>query len=191
MEVILLQRIETLGRMGDVVKVKPGYARNYLFPQKKAVRATKENLARFEAERAQLVAHNLKRREEAERVAERVAGLAVVLLRQAGEGGQLYGSVTARDIASAATEAGLSITRQQVVLDQPIKSLGLYQTRIVLHPEVTIGITVNVARSLEEAEKQARGERITPTAAEDERLDSARMVESGVLVPGTGDQPDV
>jgi len=191
MEVILLQRIETLGRMGDVVKVKPGYARNYLFPQKKAVRATKENLARFEAERAQLEAHNLKRREEAERVAERVAGLAVVLLRQAGEGGQLYGSVTARDIASAATEAGLSITRQQVVLDQPIKSLGLYQTRIVLHPEVTIGITVNVARSLEEAEKQARGERITPTAAEDERLDSARMVESGVLVPGTGDQPDV
>lgn len=190
MDVILLQRVEKLGQMGDVVKVKPGYARNYLLPQKKAVRATKENLARFEAERAQLEAQNLKRREEAERVAERVAGLAVVLLRQAGETGQLYGSVSARDIAKAATDAGLTITRQQVVLDQPIKALGLYQVRIVLHPEVVIAITVNVARSLEEAEKQARGERVS-AAAEEERADLSQMFEGTAPIPGTGEQPDV
>ena len=119
MDVILLQRVEKLGQMGEVVKVKPGYARNYLLPGKKAIRATKENLARFETERAQLEAQNLKRREEAERVAERVAGLAVVMIRQAGESGQLYGSVSGRDIADAATGSGLSITRPQVLLDTP------------------------------------------------------------------------
>ncbi|MDW8443121.1 MAG: 50S ribosomal protein L9 [Acetobacteraceae bacterium] len=190
MDVILLQRVEKLGQMGDVVKVKPGYARNYLLPQKKAVRATKENLARFEAERAQLEAQNLKRREEAERVAERVAGLAVVLLRQAGESGQLYGSVTARDIADASTQAGLTITRQQVMLDRPIKALGLHQVRVVLHPEVVISVTVNVARSLEEAEKQARGEKITAPAAE-ERPELDRLLERPAPIPGTGEQPDI
>ena len=123
-ELILLQRVEKLGQMGDLVKVKPGFARNYLLPQKKALRASKDNLARFEQERAQLEAQNLKRREEAERVAERVAGLSVVIIRQAGESGSLYGSVSARDIAEATTAAGLTINRQQVVLEHPIKTLG-------------------------------------------------------------------
>src|SRR6202042_3399771 len=156
MNVILLQRVEKLGQMGDVVKVKPGFARNYLLPQKKALRASKENLARFEQERVQLEAQNVKRREEAERVAERVGGLTVVIIRQAGESGSLYGSVSSRDIADACTEAGLPVTRQQVVLEHPIKTLGLVGVRVVLHPEVTLPVTVNVARSAEEAEKQAR-----------------------------------
>jgi large subunit ribosomal protein L9 len=167
-EVILLQRIETLGQMGEVVKVKPGFARNYLLPQKKAIRANKDNLTRFEQQRAQLEALNLKRREEAERVAERVGGLSVVIIRQAGESGSLYGSVSARDIAEATTAAGLTINRSQVVLDHPIKTLGLRQVRVVLHPEVTIPVTVNVARSPEEAEKQSRGERVTATEDEAE-----------------------
>ena len=159
-EVILLQRVEKLGQMGEVVRVKPGYARNFLLPQKKAIRATKANLERFETERAQLEAQNLKRREEAERVAERVGGLRVVIIRQAGESGSLYGSVSGSDIAEACTAAGLSITRQQVVLSRPIKTLGVAEVRIVLHPEVLIPVAVNVARSPEEAERQARGERV-------------------------------
>ena len=167
-ELILLQRVEKLGQMGDRVKVKPGFARNFLLPQKKAIRANKENLARFEAQRAQLEAQNIKRREEAERVAERVGGLSVVIIRQAGEAGSLYGSVSSRDIAEASTAAGLSISRAQVVLDHPIKTLGLRSVRVMLHPEVVIPVTVNVARSKEEAEKQARGERVSATADEDE-----------------------
>jgi large subunit ribosomal protein L9 len=159
-EVILMQRVDKLGQMGEVVKVRPGYARNFLLPQGKAIRANKDNLARFEQQRAQLEAQNLKRREEAERVAERVQGLSVVLIRSAGEGGSLYGSVSARDIAEACTQAGLSITRQQVLLEQPIKSVGLTTVRVELHPEVQLPVTVNVARSPEEAEKQARGEEI-------------------------------
>ncbi|MDE2515372.1 MAG: 50S ribosomal protein L9 [Rhodospirillales bacterium] len=159
-EVILLQRVEKLGQMGDKVRVKPGYARNYLLPQAKALRASKSNLERFEQQRAQLEAQNLKRREEAERVAERVGALSVTIIRQAGESGSLYGSVSVRDIADAATAAGLSITRQQVVLEHPIKTLGLSPVRVVLHPEVSIPVTVNVARSPEEAEKQARGEAV-------------------------------
>jgi len=165
-EVILLQRVEKLGQMGDVVKVKPGFARNFLLPQKKAIRASKDNLARFEQQRAQLEAQNLKRREEAERVAERVGGLSVVIIRQAGESGSLYGSVSSRDIAEAATAAGLTINRSQVVLAHPIKTLGLGTVRVVLHPEVSIPVTVNVARSPEEAERQARGERIGAEAEE-------------------------
>ena len=159
-EVILLQRVEKLGQMGEIVKVKPGYARNFLLPQKKALRASKDNRERFEKERVQLEAQNLKRREEAERVAERVGGLSVVIIRQASDAGSLYGSVSARDVAEASTAAGLSVTRQQIVLEQPIKTLGLSQVRIVLHPEVFIPVTVNVARSPEEAERQARGERV-------------------------------
>src|SRR6202142_2061099 len=155
-EVILLQRVEKLGQMGELVKVKPGFARNFLLPQKKAIRANKDNLARFEQQRAQLEAQNLKRREEAERVAERVGGLSVVIVRQAGESGSLYGSVSARDISDAATTAGLTINRSQVVLNHPIKTLGLTQVRVVLHPEVSLGVTVNVARSAEEAERQVR-----------------------------------
>jgi large subunit ribosomal protein L9 len=159
-ELILLQRVEKLGQMGEVVKVKPGYARNYLLPQAKAVRATKANRERFERERAQLEAQNLKRRDEAERVAERVQGLSVTLIRQASESGALYGSVSSRDIADASTEAGLGIERSQVVLNHPIKALGIATVRVALHPEVVIDVKVNVARSPEEAEKQARGEAI-------------------------------
>jgi large subunit ribosomal protein L9 len=159
-ELILLQRVEKLGQMGEVVKVKPGYARNFLLPQSKAVRATKANRERFERERVQLEAQNLKRREEAERVAERVQGLAVVLIRQAGDSGSLFGSVTSRDISDAATAAGLTIERSQVLLEHPIKVLGISSVRVALHPEVTIDVKVNVARSPEEAEKQARGEAI-------------------------------
>jgi large subunit ribosomal protein L9 len=160
-ELILLQRVEKLGQMGEVVKVKPGYARNFLLPQAKAVRATKANRERFERERVQLEAQNLKRREEAERVAERVYGLSVVLIRQAGDSGSLFGSVSARDIADAATAAGLTIDRSQVLLQQPIKNLGISSVRVALHPEVAIDVKVNVARSAEEAAKQARGEAIT------------------------------
>ena len=156
-DVILLERVEKLGQMGQVVKVRPGFARNYLLPQKKALRATKENLAYFEKQRAQLEAQNLARRSEAEQVAKTLDGIAVVVIRQAGESGQLYGSVTARDIADAVTEAGFTIGRGQVVLDKAIKTLGLYKQRVVLHPEVSVAVTVNVAQSPEEAEMQASG----------------------------------
>src|ERR1700760_4761145 len=167
-ELILLQRVEKLGQMGDVVKVKPGYARNFLLPQKKALRASKDNRARFEQQRAQLEAQNIKRREEAERLAERVTGLAVVIIRQAGESGSLYGSVTARDVSDATTAAGLTINRSQVVLEHPIKTLGLSMVRVALHPEVSIPVSVNVARSPEEAERQARGERAAVPGEEEE-----------------------
>jgi large subunit ribosomal protein L9 len=167
-EVILLQRVDKLGQMGEVVKVKPGFARNFLLPQKKAIRANKENRDKFEQQRAQLEAQNLKRREEAERVAERVGGLSVVVIRQAGESGSLYGSVSARDISDATTAAGLTVDRSQVVLDHPIKTLGMRQVRVMLHPEVMIQVGVNVARSPEEAEKQARGERVIGPEEEEE-----------------------
>ena len=156
MDVILLERVEKLGQMGDVVHVRPGYARNFLLPQKKALRATKANLAYFENQRAQLEATNLNRRSEAESVAERMEGATVVLIRQAGDSGQLYGSVTARDVAIALGEAGYTVERQQVNIDRPIKSLGLFDVRIRLHPEVALSVTVNVARSAEEAELQVQ-----------------------------------
>ncbi|KXV58140.1 50S ribosomal protein L9 [Acetobacter tropicalis] len=157
-EVILLQRVDHLGQMGDVVKVRPGYARNFLLPQGKAIRANEANRSRFDRERAQLEAQNIKRREEAERLSERMDGLAVILIRQAGDSGSLYGSVSPRDVAEAVTEAGFTISRQQVSLAHPIKSLGLYEVKVSLHPEVTVPVIVNVARSTEEAERQARGE---------------------------------
>ena len=156
-EVILLERIEKLGQMGQVVTVKPGYARNYLLPQKKAMRATKENLTYFESRRAQLEAVNLQRKSEAAEIGATMEGLSVILVRQAGENGQLYGSVSARDIAQAVTEAGFTIEKQQVVLDRPIKNLGLHPVRVVLHPEVSVTITANIAQSAEEADMQARG----------------------------------
>lgn len=191
-ELVLLQRVENLGQMGEVVKVKPGYARNFLLPEKKALRATKENMARFEEQRAQLEAQNLKRREEAERVAERVHGIAVVIIRQAGESGGLYGSVSARDIAEATSDAGLSITRQQVVLEHPIKSLGLAQVRVVLHPEVSIPVTVNVARSPEEAERQARGEAVGAAAEEEAALAEEEALFAEPPVEDVGaEQPSV
>ncbi len=182
-ELILLQRVEHLGQMGEIVRVKPGYARNYLLPQKKALRATKDNRERFEQQRAQLEAQNLKRREEAERVAERVGGLSVVIIRQAGKSGSLYGSVSARDIAEAATAAGLTIDRGQVVLSHPIKTLGLSPVRIVLHPEVLIPVSVNVARSQEEAERQARGERVGVEEDEQPEIDAAMLFDPGAEQP--------
>ena len=184
-ELVLLQRVEKLGQMGDVVKVKPGYARNFLLPQKKALRASKDNLARFEEQKAQLIALNLKRKEEAERLAERVGGLTVVIIRQAGESGSLYGSVSPRDIADGCAAGGLTISRQQVIQEHPIKTLGLSQVRVSLHPEVSMNVTVNVARSAEEAERQSRGEAVG-AAAEDEEaaLDAALAFENG-------EQPDV
>jgi len=156
-QLILLERVEKLGQMGQVVDVKPGYARNYLLPQKKALRATKDNLAYFEKQRAQLEAQNLARKTEAEQVAAKLDGLSVIIIRQAGESGQLYGSVTARDVAQAVTEAGFTIARGQAVVDKAIKTLGLYKIRVVLHPEVSVTVTINVAQSPEEAEMQAKG----------------------------------
>ncbi|HYG85181.1 MAG TPA: 50S ribosomal protein L9 [Azospirillum sp.] len=162
MEVILLERVEKLGQMGQVVKVKPGFARNYLLPQRKALRATKANLEHFEKQRVHLEAQNLERRKDAEAIAPKLEGLSIVITRQAGETGVLYGSVSSRDIAEAVTAAGVKIDRSQVAIGQPIKTLGLFPVRIVLHPEVSQNVTVNVARSQEEAELQAqRGAMVT------------------------------
>ena len=157
LDVILLERVENLGQMGQVVRVRPGFARNFLLPQKKAMRATKENLAYFEKQRAQLEAQNLTRKKEAEEVAEKLNGLKIVLIRQAGESGQLYGSVSARDLSDAVTAAGFTIGRGQVVLEKPIKTLGLFPLKVVLHPEVAVQVTANIAQSAEEAEMQAEG----------------------------------
>ena len=158
-DLILLERVEKLGQMGQVVKVKPGFARNYLLPQKKALRATKENLAYFESQRAQLEANNLHRKSEATEVGGKLEGLSVIVVRQAGESGQLYGSVSAKDIAEAVSGAGFTIEKRQVVLERPIKSLGLHSVRIVLHPEVFAGITAvstKKQRELAQAIKRAR-----------------------------------
>lgn len=160
MDVILLERIEKLGQMGDVVTVKPGFARNYLLPRKKALRATDDNRGVFERQRTQLEAENLKDRQEAERVAKDLNGLTVIIVRQASDSDQLYGSVTPRDIAGGITEAGITADRRQVKLDRPIKTVGMHPIRVDLHPEVSVELIVNVARSREEAEMQSRGERI-------------------------------
>jgi large subunit ribosomal protein L9 len=171
-DLILLERIDKLGQMGQIVKVKPGYARNYLLPQKKAMRATKENLAYFETQRAQLEVNNLHRKSEASDVAAKVEGLTVPLIRQAGESGQLYGSVAARDIAEAVTKAGFTVEKRQIVLDRPIKFLGLHRLRVMLHPEVSVTITANVAQSEEAARMQAAG--INPLEERDEEEQQAR-----------------
>ena len=168
-DLILLERVEKLGQMGQVVKVRPGYARNYLLPQKKAMRATKENLAYFETQRAQLEANNLKRKGEAGEIASKLEGLKVVLIRQAGESGQLYGSVGARDISDAVTAAGFTVDRRQIVLNRPIKTLGMHPVRVMLHPEVGVTVTANVAQSEEAAKLQEAG--VDPLALrEDQEL---------------------
>lgn len=154
-EVILMERIERLGSMGDVVKVKPGFARNFLLPQKKALRATKANRELFEKQRAELEAKNAARRAEAETVGAKMDGVKVVIIRQASEMGMLFGSVTARDVAEAAKEAGHAVDRAMVQIDTPIKMLGLFPVKVKLHPEVVVKVTVNVARSPEEAIIQA------------------------------------
>ncbi|MEO0393195.1 MAG: 50S ribosomal protein L9, partial [Pseudomonadota bacterium] len=151
LDVILLERVENLGQMGDVVKVKPGFARNFLLPQGKALRANDDNMKFFESQKKELEAHNLKRREEAQSVGEKMDGQELVLVRQAGESGQLYGSVTARDVADALNQAGFKVGRGQVVLNQAIKTLGLFDIRVSLHPEVAVTVNVNIARSADEA----------------------------------------
>ena len=175
MQLILLERIPRLGQMGDEVRVKDGFARNFLLPRGKALRANEANRQRFERERAQLEARNLEAKQEAEAVAKRLDGQAVVMIRSAGERGQLYGSVATRDIAEALTEAGFSVSRSQVNLNAPIKELGMFPTVIQLHPEVTATVTINVARTADEAERQARGE------------DLSRIEDDYVLEAGEGE----
>lgn len=161
MQIILLERIGRLGQMGDVVNVKNGYARNFLLPQGKALRATKQNKVKFEGQRVHLEARNLEQRTEASGVAERLEGQTFVAIRQAGDTGQLYGSVSTRDIAELITEGGFAIERGQVLIERPIKMLGLQEMRISLHPEVNVGVMINVARTQEEADRQLRGEDVT------------------------------
>ena len=180
MQVILLERIGRLGQMGDVVTVKDGFARNFLLPQGKALRATKANRERFEKERAQLEARNLELKSEAGAVADKLQGQSFIIIRQAGDSGQLYGSVTTRDISTAVTEGGFSIERRQVMLDRPIKTLGLHDVRIGLHAEVEPHVTINVARSPDEAARQARGEQVTGKAmdeAEEEAIKARAAAE--------------
>jgi len=165
MQVVLLERIEKLGQMGDLVTVKNGYARNFLVPQGKAMRATKTNLAEFERRKVELEASNIKRRDEAQALAGQIDGRSVIIVRQAGETGQLYGSVNNRDIAEAFAEAGVIFDRRQVRLTQPLKILGLQEVRIALHPEVDVHVKVNIARSEEEAEIQADPDRAAAYAA--------------------------
>ena len=189
MEIILLERVEKLGQMGDVVKVKPGYARNFLLPQGKALRANKNNLERFETEKAQREADNLSRRSEAETEAGKMDGLAVSMVRAASEMGQLFGSVTSRDIAEAVTGAGFPITRNQVVMEKAVKTLGLHDTRLRLHPEVSVTITVNVARSLDEAETQLRtGVAVTGMIDDEDEADGVEVAEVVVAEEASADE---
>lgn len=171
MEVILLERIEKLGQMGDIVKVKPGFARNFLLPQGKALRATDQNKSHFDAQRAQLEADNLKRKQEAEAVAAKMTGMKVILIRQAGDAGQLYGSVTGRDIADAITAAGVTVRRGQIILDKPIKTIGLHEVRIELHGEVIVDVTANVARSQDEADTQEQTGAAVLSLAQQEQME--------------------
>ncbi len=168
MQVILLQRVAKLGQMGEVVNVKDGFARNYLLPQGKALRANASNIASFEVKKAQMEAHNLETKKEAEAVGAKLDGQSFIVIRSASDAGALYGSVTPRDAADAATAGGFTVNRGQVVLDKPIKELGLHTVSVALHPEVIVKITMNVARSVEEAELQASGKSIQELAAEAE-----------------------
>ncbi|MFA8385546.1 MAG: 50S ribosomal protein L9 [Pelagibaca sp.] len=168
MQVILLERVAKLGQMGDVVDVKPGFARNYLLLQGKALTASKENIASFETRKSQLEAQNLETKKEAEAMADRLGGQQFLVIRQASDGGNLYGSVTTRDAADVATAEGFSLDRKQIIIRKPIKVLGLHDVEVHLHPEVMVSIELNVARSPEEAELQASGKSIQELAAEEE-----------------------
>ena len=172
MQVILLQRIGRLGQMGDIVNVKDGYARNFLLPQKKALRATEDNRKHFESQRAQLQANNLELKKEAEAVSEKLDKKVFVAIRSAGDTGQLYGSVATRDIADVVTAGGFTIDRRQVILERPIKNLGLHPVRVALHPEVVVTVSLNVARSEDEAERQSRGEDVTMVKEEKLELET-------------------
>jgi len=191
MQVILLERVAKLGQMGDVVNVKQGFARNYLLPQGKALRASDSNLKAFEAQKAQLEARNLETRKEAEALAAKLDGTSYVVIRSASDGGALYGSVTPRDISDAVTANGFSLERGQVVLDGPIKSLGLHSVNVVLHPEVTARISINVARSAEEAELQASGKSIQELAAEEEAAADFEIAELFDDLGGAVDDEDM
>lgn len=184
MEVILLERVAKLGQMGETVKVRDGYARNFLLARGKALRATESNKKHFESQRAQIEARNLEAKKEAEVVAEKLDGQTFVIIRQAGESGQLYGSVATRDISEAATAGGFSLNRNQVVLTHPIKTLGLHNVPVHLHAEVDVKIVVNVARSEEEAERQARGESVL--AREETSMDDLGL-EVGAALAEAGD----
>jgi large subunit ribosomal protein L9 len=188
MQVILLERIGRLGQMGDVVKVKDGYARNFLLPQGKALRATEANRARFDKDRAQLEARNLELKKEAEAVAARLAGQSFVAIRQAGDTGQLYGSVSTRDIADVITAGGFSVERRQILLDRPIKALGLHDVQVALHPEVTVKVGINVARSSDEAERQARGEDVMLLREEAPQIETFDA--DAVFEPGATPTPE-
>jgi large subunit ribosomal protein L9 len=180
MEVILLERVAKLGQMGDVVRVKDGYARNFLLPKGKALRANKDNRARYETMKTELEARNLERRSEAETVATRLNGQSFVVIRQAAETGQLYGSVSTRDLAAILGEGGFLVERGQIELNAPIKMIGMHVVPVALHPEVDVTITINVARNKDEAERQARGEDVTVRreAAEEEEPEAGRVAEA-------------
>jgi large subunit ribosomal protein L9 len=185
MDVILLERVAKLGQMGETVRVRDGYARNFLLARGKALRATDNNKKHFETQRAQIEARNLEAKKEAETVAEKLDGQAFTIIRQAGESGHLYGSVATRDIADAATAGGFSLNRNQIVLTHPIKALGLHSVPVHLHPEVDVKITVNVARSEEEAERQARGESVSQRGEETSMDDLG--LEVGAALAEAGD----
>ncbi|WP_075221124.1 50S ribosomal protein L9 [Acuticoccus yangtzensis] len=195
MQVILLERVPKLGEMGQEVRVKDGFARNFLLPQGKALRANRDNRAKFEAQKADLEERNAERRDSAEAVGKRVAGKTFVAIRQAGQTGQLYGSVSTRDIADVLANEGFSVERRQVDLGTPIKAIGLHEVTLVLHPEVIVPVTINVARSADEAERQAKGEDVLAERYDDDDdddyEDEADAPEADAEVPGLGDQPDV
>jgi large subunit ribosomal protein L9 len=185
MKVILLERLEGWGGLGDVVDVKDGYARNFLLPRQKALRANSANLKVFEAQRAEIEARNAKAKEAAGRAGEKLDGSSYILIRQAGESGQLYGSVSGRDVADAVNAEGGKVERAMVVLDKPIKTLGLHEVKVRLHPEVTVTVTVNVARSQDEAERQARGENVISSQFEEERM-AAEQAAADLIEGGAG-----
>jgi len=187
MQVILLERVEKLGQMGDEVRVKDGFARNFLLPKKKALRATKANREYFQAQKAQLEAHNLERKKDADAIAKKLDGKSFTLIRQAGDRGQLYGSVSPRDVAEAAEKAGYKLDRHQVSISQAIKAVGLFTIPVVLHPEVKVNITINVARSEDEAERQARGEDVLVGRTEQEE---AKVAVEELFEEGAGPKPE-
>jgi large subunit ribosomal protein L9 len=176
MDVILLERIERLGQIGDVVKVKPGFARNFLLPMKKALRATEANKKQFEEQRHQIEANNVKRRDEAEKIKDKVNGLKVVVIRQASETGILFGSVSSRDISDGITKAGFTVDRRQVILDKPIKTLGLHDVRVALHPEVMVHVSANVAKSEDEAKAQEKAGGFVAQAPETAETDLDKLL---------------
>ena len=187
MQVILLERVEKLGQMGDEVRVKDGFARNFLLPKKKALRATKANREYFQTQKVKLEAHNLERKKDAEAIAKKLDGQSFMLIRQAGDRGQLYGSVTPRDVATVMEAGGFKVDRHQINISQAIKSIGLFKLPVVLHPEVKVTITINIARSEDEAERQARGENVLAERSDQEEASSAaeELFEEGAPAPKT------